>query len=352
LNQTTLYASVLAKIGAERGNLLNETKLKALTEIKNLNLTELASQLRETTYQTQISKMTLPLTSRKLERALIENLIEAYLKIIKNSPRNAEKYLALYLSRFEVENIKVLIRATNAKLGMEQKLAKIYFTPEDYFRNHTLIEEAAKASTIKQMANVLQDTIYEYAMNMGLQSYEENASTVCLDVLLDKVFYEKLYESFENLPQKEKPHAYFYASTDNDSFTLMTLLRGKLLNYDANWLRLAVPHNNFDLSAETIEALLTASDFEAALKIILRSHYAKFFFEKNTPEETIANAEKNFKKAIFQHAKASKIVESFNICATLVFMTQKETEVQNLIALSLGIESAISLEEIQSRLLL
>ena len=60
-------------------------------------------------------------------------------------------------------------------------------------------------------------------------------------------------------------------------FTLMTLLRGKILNYDPNWLRLAVPRNNFNLFRETVEAIVTAADFESALKIVLESYYANYF---------------------------------------------------------------------------
>ncbi len=104
MTQTTLYASVLAKIGAERSKLLSEAKLKALTESKSL--TEFAAQLRDTSYQEQIAKLSLPLTSRKLERAFNENLIETYIKIIKNSPKKARKYLSLYLLRFEIETYK------------------------------------------------------------------------------------------------------------------------------------------------------------------------------------------------------------------------------------------------------
>ena len=78
MTQTTLYSAVLAKIGAERSKLLSETKLKTLTESKNLS--ELAAQLRDTSYQEQIGKVSLPLTSRKLERAFNENLIATYVK--------------------------------------------------------------------------------------------------------------------------------------------------------------------------------------------------------------------------------------------------------------------------------
>jgi V/A-type H+-transporting ATPase subunit C len=350
LSQPTLYSRVSAKIGAERGRLLSEAKLKTLIESKNLS--ELATQLRDTSYQEQIIKVSLPFTSRKLERAYNENLISTYIKIIKNSPKNASKYLRLYLLRFEIENIKTLIKATNAELSPDQKIGRIYLPAEDYLKNRSFIEETAKAPDIKQIVKALKKTDYTPALNMGLQSYEEDGTTACLDVLLDKTFYEKLHDSYESLPKKEKPHALFYASTENDSFTLLTLLRGKNLNYDANWLRLAVPPNNFYLDMETVEAMITATDFESALKIAFNSHYAGFFAKAESPAEIIANAEKAFKKAVFQHAKASIISEHFNIGVPLAFMTQKEAEVYNLTVLSSCKEAAIKPEDMQRQLLL
>jgi vacuolar-type H+-ATPase subunit C/Vma6 len=350
LSQATLYASVLAKIGAERSQLLSEAKLKTLAESKDL--ITFAAQLRETGYHSQIAKMPLPITSRKLERVFNENLIESYAKILRNSPKNAIKYLDLYLLRFEVENIKALIKATCANLSPEEKLAKVYLIPEDYLKKRLVIEEAAKAPTLRHLVNALKSTEYAFILNMGLQEYEETGSTARLDTLLDKVFYEKIYDRYEMLAKKDKPHANFYASQENDSFTLLSLLRGKNLNYDINWLRKVVPNNNFNLSKETVNALLSALDFESALKIVLESNYSKFFVKAQYPEEIIANAYRAFKRAVFQHAKTSRISENFNIGASLAFITQKEAEVHNLTALSAGLEAAIKPEEILSQLLL
>jgi V/A-type H+-transporting ATPase subunit C len=340
----------LAKIGAERSKLLSEAKIKSLTETESLS--ELTAQLRDTSYQEQIAKVPMPFTSIKLERAFQENQIAAIMKIIKNSPEQSAKYLGLYICRFEVENIKALIKATNAKLDREQKLAKIYFTAEDYLRNRAVIEEAAKAETTKQVVNALKRTEYALALSMGQQSYEENGFTTCFDVLIDKVFYEKLYSGYVGLSKNEKTKAYFYASIENDSFTLLTLLRGKNLNYDPNWLRLAVPFDNFNIYAETIEDMVTAVDFEAALKIALNSYYARFFAKVDNPEETVANAERAFKKVVLKHAKASRVSENFNLGLPLSYLTQKENEVHNLTAISSGVEAAVNPEDIQAQLLL
>jgi V/A-type H+-transporting ATPase subunit C len=350
LTQTTRYASVLAKIGAERSKLISEIKLKALAE--NKNLTEFAAQLRDTSYQEQIAKISPPLTTRKLERAFNENLIDTYIKITKYSPKKAGKYLSLYLLRFEIEHIKALIKAANAKLTPEQKSAKIYFSVEDYFKRRMAMEEAVKASAPTQIIHALKGTEYFSPLNMGLKNYEENASTASFDVFIDKLFYEKLYAAYAGLAKKEQPYANFYASLENDGFTLVTLLRGKALNYEPNWLRLVVPQNYFNLNKSTVEALVSAVDFEATLKIVLDSPYAKYFAKAQTPEETISAAEKTFKKAVVQHAKSRAVSETFNIGSPLAFITQKEVEVHNLTVLSLGVDAAVKPDEIRNELLI
>jgi V/A-type H+-transporting ATPase subunit C len=350
LSQTTLYASVLAKLGVERSKLLGETKIKTLTESKNPG--EFTTQLRENSYQTQISNVPTPLTSRKLERAFNENLIESYVKIIKNSPEKAAAFLLLYLVRFEVENIKVLIKAANAKLSLEEKLGKVYLSAEAYLKHRAVFEDAAKAVDVVGTVNALKNTEYASALVAGLRSYEENASTTCLDVLLDKHFYEKLYDVYQSLPKKEKLHAHYYVSMETDGFVLLTLLRGKNLNYDPNWLRLAVPNTKFNVSEETVEAIVTAPDFDSALKVPLQTAYAQFFVRAQTAEETLANAEKAFTKAVFMHAKENRFVEIFNVGSVLAFMRQKQVEVHNLVIVSLGVEAALKPEEIQGQLLL
>lgn len=350
MTRTTNYAQVLAKIGAERSKLLNETKIKNLTESKSL--IEFTTQLRDTAYHEQIAKMPLPLTSRNLERAFHENLIATTVKIIKNSPKRAAEFLLMYLYKFEIENVKAIIKSTNAKLSTEQKLARIYFSAEDYLKNRAVIEEAAKVQTIKQVVNALKRTKYALALSMGLQSYEDDGSTACLDVLLDKLFHEELCKSYESLPKKEKHYAYFYASMENDSFVLLTLLRGKNLNYDSNWLRLAVPPSNFKIYVETVEEIVTSVDFDSAFKVALESYYSEFFLRVQNPEETVADAERAFKKAVLDHARTSIISENFSIGGSLAFLTQEESEVHNLTAISSGVEAEVKPEEIQRRLLL
>lgn len=337
-------------MGAERGKLLSENKIKALSESKNL--ADVVSQLRDTAYQEQISHLDAPITGRKLERAYFDNLIETYLKIMKYAPERANRYLSIYLKRLEAENVKTLVRTAQANLPTEQRLAKVYLTVEKYLDKTELIEEAAKAQGISQVVAIFKGTEYGPALATGLKSYEETGSATSMDISVDTLFYEQLCAAYKSLPRHEKPHAQLYASLENDSFILLTLLRGKNLSYDPNWLRIAVPKCYFNLNKKQVESLVSALNFEAALKTVQEGPYAKYFEHKATPEETIAAAEKTFRRTILQHAEKSRIREIFNVGSILIFITLKEAEVHNLTALSLGIEAGMKSEVIRNQLLL
>ena len=270
---------------------------------------------------------------------------------MRNSPEKVAEFLNSYLLQFEIENLKVLIKIARDNLTAEQKLARIYMSVEDFLKNRSAIEEAAKAMSVRQMINALKNTPFASSLNMGLQGYEENGSTARFDILLDRVFYLTLYENYEFLPKQQKLHAKFYVRLENDSFGILTLLRGKVLNYDSAWLRQVIPQKTFSLSSEIVDSLLAASDFDSALKVAIESRYGEYFTKAPTPEEAISNAEKAFRKAAFAYAKTSRISDNFNVGASIAFIIQKKAEVHNLIAASAGVEASINPENIQNQLL-
>ena len=348
--QTIKFAKVLAKIGAKRATLLNVAELKALTESKDL--TQFASQLRDTSYQEKIVKIPLPYRSWQFGKVFQDSLSDDFTEIVKNSPQAAASFLRVYIKRLEIENIKSLVKAVHAELDLNQKQSRIYLKVADFLKSWDIFEEAAKAVDLKQLVNAFRKTEYASPLSLGLNQYEQSGSTIFFDILLDKAYYSKLFEAFQKLPKKEKPHAVFYASAENDSFTILTLLRAKALNYDAHWLRMALPKNNFNLPPEIVESMVTAATYESALNIAVQSRYGIFFRKTAAPEETIANAQKAFRIYMLKYAIKAKVTENFNIGAPLAFLTQKETETNNLTATALGVEAAMKPEQIQRALIL
>lgn len=347
---TVLYAQVLAKIGAERGRLFGEAKLEKLAEAKDLP--ELVSMTRETIYKQQIASFSSPYTSRKLERAFKENLIESYGKIIKYSPKRVAPFLKTFLVRIEIENLKTLVKALAAGLSVEDKQSRIFLQAESHLKRKAVFEEAARATDLKQLLGTFKKTDYESPLNLGLKRYEETGSTMAVDVLLDKEYYEMLYAAFRRLPKAERKHASFYTKTKIDGFTLLTLLRGKVMGYSTQWLRQILPEGHFKLSKDQLEKVIIALDFGSALNAVMKTEYAEYFAKNQAPEETIATAQKAFRTSILNHANKTQITDFFSIAAPLGFMIQKETEVANLTAISVGVEAALKVEEILAALLL
>jgi vacuolar-type H+-ATPase subunit C/Vma6 len=337
LVQTKNYAQVLPKIGVERRELLNDIEIKNLSESKNLS--DFIAQLRGSEYQEQLSKLTAPFTPKKLERAFNENLINTYIMIIKNLPKNIKPFFELYLERFQIEHIKMLIKTTLTKTSPEEKTSKIYLQVEDYFHNRTIIEEATKASSLSNIVQAFKKTNYYPSLNEALKKYEETGATIHFDLLLDRQHFDKYYTVYKKLPKKEQQHAKFYASIKVDGFLLFAILRGKALGYDPDWLKVALPDNYFNINEHTYISLLYAIDYDTALKTITTTtEYKNYFTPTNTPEETISTAEKAFKNAKIQHAKSRALIDVFNIGAPLSFITLKEANIHNLIVSAINID--------------
>jgi vacuolar-type H+-ATPase subunit C/Vma6 len=325
----------LVKVGVERSYLLGEGKLKALTQCKNLE--DFASELGETIYGRKLAKVGLP-NSAKFERVFRQNLIETSCRIVQNSPEKVSSFLKMRLLKFEHENIKTILRAVSFGLSHDEIIGRIYMSVEDFLKKGDLIAKAAMSVDVYSAVEVLKTTVYGPLLAMGLRKYQETKSTKFFDILLGRMLYEKIGKVFRNLPKKEQKHSFFYVSMETDSFDLFTILRAKILNYDPYWIRLAITPKSYNIPEKTVEALLMSNDFESAFNIVKQSCYSRFFVKADTSEETVSEAEKAFRKALLAYAKKMKVGELFNVGVILGFMVQKEFEVYNLTATSLGIE--------------
>lgn len=349
MSKARSYPDVLVKVGVERGYLLSSGKLKALTECRSL--AEFALALQETIYADKLNEVTLPYSSRKFERSFKESFIEVSCKIAQHCPEDVSQFLEIFLLRFEHENIKTVLRAIRVGLSYEEILSRIHMAAEDYLKRRAFLENASKAIDIRSIVDIFKDTIYGQLLSSGFQKYEETESIKFFDILLDKMFYEHLGSVFEALPKREQRHAFFYITSESDGFNLLTILRAKILNYDSDLIRTAISSNFYRISKRTIEDLLLSNDFETAFNIIKQSYYSRFFTRDETPEETVSAASMAFRRAMFENAKKMRVGYPFNIGALLGLIVEKDVEVNNLTAISLGIEYSLKSNDIWSLLL-
>jgi V/A-type H+-transporting ATPase subunit C len=344
LSEEQLYSNVLVKVGVERSHLLSKATLKRLLECKSLE--ELASELKETVYGKKLAQITFPYTSKIFERVFQEILIEVTTKIAQNSPETVAPFIKTYLLKFELENIKTILRAASVGLTYDEITQKLYLPVEVFIKKQDIILKAAMAIHVKSVVDILKNTVYGPLLVAGLKKYEETGSTKFFDILLDRMFYEQFGEKFKDLPKREQENAFFYVSREIDKFNILTILRAKILGHNSDWIRLAISRDFYNVTEQIIEALLLVDNFESALGIIKQSYYKNFFVETETPEESISAAEKAFRKDLFEHAKRTVVGNPFNVGTPIAFLIRKRIELENLTAISLGIEYNWKKEEI------
>jgi len=345
-----LYSSVLVKIGVERSFLLSEEKIRGLAECKKLE--DFASELKETIYGEKVVELSQPYSARKFERVFREKQIETICKIIRNSPEIIRNFLKTYFLKFEIENIKTILRAASLGLPFEEIKNRTYMQVEDFLKRREIFMKAMISINLRSIVDVLKNTEYGLLLTSGLKKYEETGFIRPFEILLDKMFYQKIGDALKNLPKRELKHALFYISAENDGFNLCTILRAKNLGYDPHWIRMAISRNSFKISEETIESLIMADTFEEALKIVRQTYYGRFFSRGETREEIVSMAEKAFREVVFMHAKKSNVGDLFNIGVILGFLIQKKAEVHNLTVISSGIEYGWESDNILAALLL
>ena len=348
MSQEQLYSNVLVKIGVERSRLLSKEKIEQLANSNTL--TELVSELRSTIYGDLLSKLTPPYSTADLEKAFRESFIEVCIKLVKNSPETVSAFLRTYLLKFEHENIKTILRAVRTGLHSDEIRNRLYLSVEKYLKRQEITVKAAMALQVNLVVDALQPTLYGPLLATGLQKYNESGSTKCFDILLDKLFYEQIGKTFQDMPKEEQKLAFSYASTKIDMFNVITILRCKLFGYDSHWIRMALSPNFYAIPEKTIEAMLMAEDFQSAQEIVEKSHYANFFVSAESPEEIVWGAEKALKRELFEHARKTKIGNPFNVGSVLAFIIRKEIELYNLTVISLGITYGWKKDDILRRL--
>jgi vacuolar-type H+-ATPase subunit C/Vma6 len=338
------YANVSVKIGCLRAELLSRVKMEELCSVKSI--VDLVRELKETGYGEELARVSLPYTAVKLERAFQQNLFEVLFKVIKNSPKTTSGFLRNFVVWFEYENVKNVLSAVSAGSGVEELVSRIYFSVEDFLGYRGLMEKALAAEDVVAAVGILKNVANKPPLALGVKLFEDTGSTRFFEFLLDKSYYENLANDFENLPRRERESAVFYVATEVDGFILTTVLRGKLLDYDLQTLKVILPQHRFLLSKDVVEALLESGGFEEAMRIVLSTPYGRFVDDVAGGEERVMSLEKSLEVSVLDYAYRRRIVEMFTVGAVLRFIHRKRVEVHNLVKLSLGVEYGFEPEKI------
>ncbi len=345
MNHVSAYSQIVARTGAERGYLLGREQLQRLAESRNLK--ELIVNLRGSPYENPLKTTTEP-SPENLQQVFNDELARLYRKTILYSPNELKGFLRDYISRLEIENLKTLLRAKNAHLSYESITAMLSLLTEDILDRQEIFVEAAKAGDFKGSLKYFEGTPYARALSEALPLFEEAESTRFFDLTLDRYYHERLLDSAKTVSREHTKTVLPILGPQIDIFNIDTIVRSKFLDFPPQWVDMAVTSRFYRLSRSQIHALMLIESAVSALNILKETAYRRFYFVRDTLEETLTGLENAVKQNCLKQLNQMRIRDAFSISTPLSIIMEKEVEVENLTKITSGVEHNWTTEEIAS----
>ena len=163
-------------------NLLGREKLH---ELAQLSLEELAKRTGFETYKDGDPVARLA----SFERALMQTWLDELSALLRPLEGPSRRLLTQWASRYELLNIKALVRGKIGQLTNEEIERSLFKLPGFLSLN---LDELINTDTVPELLRHLQKTRYQSLATQALRRYEENPDPFLLDATLDQQFYSNL----------------------------------------------------------------------------------------------------------------------------------------------------------------
>jgi len=340
---------VTARIRARRTKLLDEEDYRKLMR---MGPSGIARYLEETEYETEIDELGTRHSGVDLvEYALNRNLAKHFGNILSWADGRLHDRLARYLRKYDVWNIKTVLRGLYSDADRETIESDLIRAGELGDRQ---LEQLLNAETIADAVEGLAGTMYYEPLVEALPEYEDHNSLIPLENALDRAFYTTLLGSVS-----------LGAATYGSARQYLAFLRAEIdfLNV-RNALRLARSGADMDPTAYFVEGgrLFTADrlrqlvgNTDELITYIRDSRYGDDLaaaLDALEGAESLIQFEHALDAALLEYSDRLASSDPMSVAAVMSYILAKEREVENIRAIARGREVGLDESEIQEELVI
>jgi vacuolar-type H+-ATPase subunit C/Vma6 len=328
----------LPKVAFEKSKLLSSAQYKDLLSAKDLN--EFVGKLKNMDYE-EIDfqeKASLEL----IDYGLKEKLITILHKIIRNSPINFQRFFITYLLKFEIENIKLLVKGFYKKLGSEE--IKLHESVEQLLGRKGIFKEALAAADLRALITILQKLPYGKLIEEAFANFErENYSFFYFDLFLDLKYLEELWSKHQKLRRNNRTIVREFIGLETDCYNLEVVLRARNLKIEPHLIYKMISSKSFHLNKQFLEELIRDNlSYERLAQIFRISEKMSSLDAQSVPLIC-----KSMRLKLIRSLYVGSV---FSIAKSLAFLIHKELEMENLRIISVGIYYKKPIDEISKKL--
>ena len=320
------YAFLNARVRGKLSKLISPAQYKEL--VRAPDVLSACLVLRGTEYRDLIQDIVSAADLPRIEAALAEHLIAAHREVRDVAKGHVPRFIEELLRQFEVENLKVLLRAWNAR---EEKS----FIYRERICNEIPVDALLDAQSLEEIIVLLGETPYRKPLTLAREDYERTGSPFPLEVALDRELYEATWKVVGELPAVDRKIASRLLGIEADLLNITWMMRFKRY-YGlglADVIKAMVP-GGLRINEEFVREVYPGRDEASLMTALLTGVYGS-----RPPQVTVAprapfeRLEEFLKKTYLQQLRQALGGYPFTIGTVIAYLRLKKAEVSNLITI-------------------
>jgi V/A-type H+-transporting ATPase subunit C len=324
------YGYVNARIRGMKSRLLDRRTLDDM--VFQPDLESLISSLEKTPYKEDIIEAKVLYQGVLcIEYALRKNFTKTFRKILdfaKNS--EAERYIRIFLHRWDVQNIKTILRGKNVHVTNDEIMECL--VPAGELDEVTLIE-LVKQPDVRAVIDLLATWGIAYAkpLTEKFHEYSEKGDLAVLECALDKYYFFESLETVQS-PSYNTILIQNILATEIDVVNIKTVLRMVRDHVDIEESRKYLIEGGRELPLDTLNQLITLHSVEEVIKKLENTSYC---FLADVPESAIKTQkisvmEKALEKYLVRKGVSVFLGDPLSVASVIGYFWAKYNEITNL----------------------
>ncbi|MDQ2050986.1 V-type ATP synthase subunit C [Natronolimnohabitans sp. A-GB9] len=345
---------VNARVRSRRAKLFADEDYRKLIR---MGPSGIARFMEESEYEREINDLGARFSGVDLiEFALNRNLAKHFQDLLDWSQGRLYDLIARYLRKFDVWNIKTIIRGIYTETDPEEIRTDLIMAGE---LEETTIDRLLEVDSIEDAITVLDRTIYAAPLEAAYEEFEETGALVPLENTLDREFYEHLLEDVGRTSVTQEPQ-------QGPQARYVEFLQAEIDFRNArNALRLARSGADLDPATYYIEGGVLfdeselrqlVNDYDALVDHIAENkRYGDRLagaLDRLRDADSLIQFEHALDAALLEYADTLSSIYPVSVSAVLSYILAKEREVENIRAIARGREVGLSESEIEQELVI
>jgi len=326
-----------------RTHLIHMRDIQLLAKARSLK--EVSDNLLRTEYGTEISKLpTKEVDAVTLEQIFLKTLVNRFFFVTREAQGKLQELLTRYCARFEVENIKRVIRAKHSGEILEEP--NLIPLPREY----TLVNFPAllNAKDVDEVVALLRETSYRPLVER-LELYRQAGITTVLEAALDDIYFGRLWEIVSKMHDGKGVKN--LVGEEIDLRNLLIALSLKLRDFSPNLIQETLVSSTYRISESKLK-LLTHARLDDVPSMLATQPYSRLVLELVNIVRGGSRIpfENPFQKQLYRDATKALGTRFLEAGYVVAYLLLSECEAKNLVAIATGKQLGLPEEEISKNL--